>query len=221
MTDTLFSRRSVVDLAELSWDNLGGCGEQWRHFFDLLAVLHSEQRMLGHVAGTLELVCGPDDEPNPDHATWSVETAPSDLNVLRERVAASSVLLRPFTARLNCAPIVLLPDGLLHITDYDSIEQYSRGHATLAPTSDAAPVDGLTPWRIDDANEQSSLLYFDISFGVPTLDDGMWAVARSHCDLWLPTRLDGEPNLPHGPANAQLLAECIERVVRMSNAQPG
>ena len=177
--------------------------------------------MLGHVAGTMQLVCGSDDEPKPDHATWSIESKPSDIEALRERVAASSVLVRPFTATLNCAPIVLLADGQLHIIDYDSIEQYSQGYATLAATSDVAPTDGLTPWRIDPVNRKSSLLYFDISFGVPTLDDGMWAVARSHSDLWLPTRLDGEPNSPHGPANAQLLAECIQRIARVTNAQLG
>lgn len=215
MTDTLFSRRSVVDLAEMSWDDLDGAVQQWPCFFDLLAALRSEQGMLGSIAGTLELLCGSEDEP--EHATWSIGAEPSDVEALRQRVAESSILPRPFTATLNCAPIVLLGDGQLHITDYDSIEQYSRGHATLAP--EVVSVDGLTPWRIEGAGEKLSLLYFELSFGIPSFADGMTAWARSHCDLWLPVRLDGEPNLPHGPANAQLLAECIQRVVRATNAR--
>lgn len=219
MTDTLFSRRSVVDLAELSWDGLDGAAEQWPRLFDLLAILGSERTMLGSVSGTLKLVCGSDNEP--EHAAWPIGTGLADVKALRERIAKSSILPRPFMATLHCAPIVVLADDRLHITDYDSIEQYSRGHAMLAPTSEVATVDGLTPWRIDAVNEKLSLLYFELSFGTPAFADGITAWARSHCDLWLPTRLDGEPNVPHGPANAQLLAECIQRVVRATSAQLG
>jgi hypothetical protein len=137
MTDTLFSRRSVVDLAELFWANLDGAGEQWPCFFELLAAF----RMLGSIAGTLELLCGSEDEP--EHATWSIGAEPSDVEALRQRVAESSILPRPFTATLNCAPIVLLADGQLHITDYDSMERSSSGPGSVVdvqPRDSGAPV---------------------------------------------------------------------------------
>lgn len=217
MTEALYSAHNRT-LIELAWDTPGGAIDQWPHLFAFVSALAEHAKFLGNCVGTLELALGSLDDP--DLESWPI-VAGSSVEGLHSRIVSTTPLARPLEATFSCEPVIFLPDDHVTVTDFDSVELSSLGEVRLSPVSDLASPHGLTPWRIISGPQQArsmSMLTFNVSFGSPAFATRVYAYARSNCDLWLPTRLDGEPNQPHGDANARLLAECLQQIASSTRA---
>lgn len=208
MTDTFWSSHIDDALYDLGWATPAGVTDQWPVLLRVLAALASQAPFFGTVSGKLRVANGEPDE-------WPVDT---NSAALRERLASVSAVPEPIELTLSCEPLLWLPDDHVNVIDYDDSDLFSFGHATLSPEANEPDgVLGMRPWRLRKA--RVPLLSLEGSFGAAPFTTSMGLQVRSECDLWRSMRLDGEPNTPHGEANARMLARSIEEIAAATNAR--
>src|ERR1041384_3272841 len=220
MSETLLSEHIEETLCELSWETRSGIDDQWKMLFQLIVALSAQRRVLGAVTGSLRLSQGSIDAPTFEE--WPIG-ADADTSTLRARLDALDDRPWPVELRFDCEPLLWLVDDHVRLVDYDDVisdgpNLWSPGCATITEVADGTDrSSSLRLWRLRHA--PVPLLTLEAGFGTPSFATAMSLRFKSSCDLWRSKRLDGEPNIPHGQANADMLAQCAKEIAAATGAQ--
>lgn len=214
MTDTFMSSHIDETLYFLVWEGLSAAADQWSVLFRLLPALAEQSWVFGRIGGTIRVARGSLETPTFEE--WPINTV-TDAAALRTHVDSLGELPRPLELPFRCEPLLWLPDDHVNVLDFDDSEFFSLGRATMSKVDGGTfSVPGLQSWRVHDG--PVPLLSLEVTFLTP---HSAGLEVCSNCDLWRSKRLDGEPNPPHGEANARMLARSIDEIAAATGARIG
>jgi hypothetical protein len=210
-------------LLTIHWRKARSIDEQWQALYTFWGALAARSTELRIRAGTM--IVGFRDPGNTDGEELSIDadTSAADLRARLSRIhAASQAVLEPVEVKVGMQAPAWLPGDGLAVVDFHCPDLSELGSAELEPLSSAPDEHGLRPWRVVDMpgtgrNEGPIFIwmYFERSEHVHEVT----ASIRSRFDLWLPTRFDGEPNLPHGPRNLEWLCRIFGEIAAETDGE--